>query len=1156
MMALIAVLRSVPGIAGLVGALALAAVFWLYGPLIGGGGVYPFESFVPRLALAALPVVVFLAAVVIAGLRRAKRDGALVAEAAAPDPAAQASAEEEAALREKLTGALAQLRQATGGKGGYLYELPWYVFIGPPGSGKTTAIAQSGLEFPLAEGGKVAGVGGTRNCDWWLTDRAVLIDTAGRYTTQDSDAAADKAGWDRFLAMLRRNRPRQPLNGVLVCFGVDILSRLDAQGRTDHARAVRKRIKELEEKLGQRLPVYLLISKADLLAGFTEFFDDLDRETRSQVWGMTFPVVAGPEGAAGRFAGEFTGLLGRLQDRLLERLQAERGSSQRAAIMGFPGQVASLAEPVGAFVAAAFGGTRLDPAPMLRGVYLASGTQEGTPIDRLTGALSRAFGLDPRRPAGVMGQKGRSFFLGRLLREVVFNEARLAARDRGAERRGRLVAIGAWSLALVVTLGGLGWGWLAYAGEQRRATALAEALARAEGTAGTIRFDPVVDAGLAGILPYLDAARPLPSVARTEGGGLGLSQEAMLATGAEAAYRRTLDRVLLPRLLAGLEAQIRGNFQRADYLYEAVRVYLMLGRQGPLDRPLVREWLLADWQRAFPGATGAPRREALLGHLDALLAHDFATYPLDGALVDGARRVFSRLPMAERVYSRLRPLGQPLRPWSPAEAAGAAGQRYFTRASGRPLTEGVPGLFTLDGLYKTLLPALGEAVRGAAAESWVLGPEARAAGAEDPVRLEAAVLGLYAEDYARAWQTLLDDLVLPPFRNLVDAAEGLNVLGAPTSPIRDLLRGVTRQLSVGTPPEGWSAPGRGAEAQRVQAAQGAAAAPTGAEPVALLVEGRFQALRTAAGPGLDGVLAIVNELYVQVARLASSPPGTVVPAPTAGLDPGQRLLAEAARQPQPLARWLTALGQSTAAQRSGGAKAAIAAAGGQALGPICRVFADPRGIPFPFRRDAAQDMPVDDFARLFGPGGALDLFFAQWVKPYVDTTQRPWRLVATAGLAPPVAQADVLQFERAQAIRDAFFPGGAMMGGLRFELVPQGFDPNAQGAILEVEGTRHEMARGGPGRPIPLAWPTRGNLTLNFEPASSAGPIAFDSGWSAFKLVTGRQATLQATGQADRLRATVTQGDRSMVFELRTGSTIHPFGLRELQEFRCPALAP
>ena len=69
-----------------------------------------------------------------------------------------------------------------------------------------------------------AGVGGTRFCDWWLTERAVLIDTAGRYTTQDSDAEADKAGWERFLDLLKKNRPQQPLNGVLVVvLGVGLL---------------------------------------------------------------------------------------------------------------------------------------------------------------------------------------------------------------------------------------------------------------------------------------------------------------------------------------------------------------------------------------------------------------------------------------------------------------------------------------------------------------------------------------------------------------------------------------------------------------------------------------------------------------------------------------------------------------------------------------------------------------------------------------------------------------------------------------------------------------------------------------------------------------------------------------------------------------------
>ncbi len=90
-------------------------------------------------------------------------------------------------LEARMREAVARLKRSTG-KRNFLYQVPWYIVIGPPGAGKTTALVNSGLKFPLAGSGEalpVAGVGGTRYCDWWFTDDAVLIDTAGRYTTQD-----------------------------------------------------------------------------------------------------------------------------------------------------------------------------------------------------------------------------------------------------------------------------------------------------------------------------------------------------------------------------------------------------------------------------------------------------------------------------------------------------------------------------------------------------------------------------------------------------------------------------------------------------------------------------------------------------------------------------------------------------------------------------------------------------------------------------------------------------------------------------------------------------------------------------------------------------------------------------------------------------------
>ena len=332
------------------------------------------------------------------------------------------------------------------------------------------------------------------------------------------------------------------------------------------------------------MPVYMVFTKADLIAGFTEFFDDLDRERRAQVWGTTFDLTRDDNDPVAAFAGDLRTLVDRLNARLFDRLQAERNPDRRARIAMFPGQVASLEPVLMEFLNGAFDRTRDEPTVLLRGVYFTSGTQEGTPIDRLTGALARALGVDQTRAPTLQPVQGRSYFLERLLKEVIFGEALLVARGPAAARRRmvlRTAGYAAPALLVAVTAVVL---WQAHRAGQREIDAAASALAGYEQTARGLPLDPVADDDLARLAPLLDQARALP-----RGSGepswlpAGLSQREKLDASAGVVYRHALEWALLPRLMWRLETQLRGNLARPDFLYEATRVYLMLGNAGPLD---------------------------------------------------------------------------------------------------------------------------------------------------------------------------------------------------------------------------------------------------------------------------------------------------------------------------------------------------------------------------------------------------------------------------------------------------------------------------------------------------------------------------------------------------------------------------------------------
>ena len=1166
----------------------LSLCLWFFGPFLSFGNSRPLDSVPSRAIGVAVLWALAILTVTLILLRRRSRDRRLADEILDTGAATDGSAvtEEMADLRDKLREALTRLRKSKLGRR-HLYQLPWYIVIGPPGAGKTTAIVNSGLQFPLAgETGKgpLGGVGGTRNCDWWFTNDAVIIDTAGRYTTHESDAAADSSAWAGFLGLLKKYRKRQPINGAVVAISLADLSMQDEVTQMSHARAVRQRLHELRDRLGVRFPVYVLFTKADLIAGFTEFFDDLGKEEREQVWGFTLPIAMekAESSPVASVESEFDGLLAALNAQSLEKMQGETDHQRRSLIAGFPNQFASLRQISGDFLREVFQDSRYEDRHMLRGVYFTSGTQEGTPIDRLMMGMARTFGIG-RQAMGSGQGTGRSFFLTRLMRDVIFPEAGLVSADDRVERRVRWIRRAAVAATILTALGvGALWTRSFIGNREMVARATAE-VADYRAAAGSIPGDPIGDTDIPAVVPALNILRDMPgnpAVGEAEPPPelrWGLYQGDVIGTQAAQAYRVALNRHFLPRLLLRLEEQIQSNMNNGELLYEALKIYLILGLQGPMDERLVKDWMEIDWSLAYPGDAREQLRADLSGHLAALLDQPMQQIALNGPLVEQVQEILAAMPLSERVYNGIvnSQAAKAIPQWRLTEVGGPAVARVLVRSSGKPLSEGIEGIFTRNGFNDTFLGEALQVAQRVQRESWVLGPLGEAEQSEQALAaISRDVLNLYYNDYIQAYDFILGDIDIIPLQSLSHAVEVTNVLSGPTSPIVNILNAVNDETRLSE--ERGSDPAADAAGSVADAASGQppvslgsrnrlllnalmAAAPLAGEAQAAqaqpgaYVQERFDWLNTlVARPDgqpsqLDMAMTSLQEVYVELNRMAINS-GGALPQPGEG-SALQRFQQEAGRLPGPLQRWSTQIGAGSSGITAEGTRAQLNALWQSQILPFCQTALTDR---YPFSPRSQADMAVQDFTRLFAPDGMIDGFVNENLLPYVDRTTRPWTWKPVNGAELGLSPAVLEQFQNASDIRDAFF-AGADSPQVAFQMKPYSLDPQANRVILEIDGQQVSFQQGEQATPVAVRWPGPVGLgRISFEPKAinAENSLSREGPWALRRLLDA--AEMRAIGP-DQTRVIFRVGGRLAIFDMRSGTALNPFTLSALTKFSCPA---
>jgi type VI secretion system protein ImpL len=918
-----------------------------------------------------------------------------------------------------------------------------------------------------------------------------------------------------------------------------------------------------------RAPVYVLVTKADLIGGFNESFEALAKEERDQVWGFTFAhdATAGAASSDDPMA-QFPALYQQLQQRLVaqlvDRLEAERDVLKKSAIFAFPQEFAALQGVLADFLRQVFsGGGQVEAAPQVRGVYFTSGTQEGSPIDRVMGALASSFGMGGRNAAIAPG-RGKSFFLHRLLKDVVFAERGLGVLNPVAERRRHALRMGAMaSMAVVSVAVAVGWA-ISRAHNLDHAAVVAERLPALRQAVEAL--PPPTSADLTPLPAPLTALR---DAAKMEGfeldappllNGLGLYQGDKLDAGAQIAYHRVLQKTLMPRVAARLEERLRAaNKDNLENAYEALKSYLMLHQPERFDAEALQAWIGVDLDANY-GRMAPEERAQLDAHVAALLAlgPPRASIAQDDNLVASVREMLSAYPLEYRVYSRVK---RQYRPGSANDftAAGAAGPnaaQVFARTSGEPLTKGISGLFTKDGYRRLVLPAIQQATpRLAQEEGWVLGLRT------DPARLRDATLGtaitdkvrrLYFEDYIKTWDAYLADVKLVKLDNPERALAVSRMLAAVDSPLAAYLRGVAEQTKLVQPAAAPNALDKLANQAKADAARlaGAGPAATGGAggPLERMVDDHFAGIHrlvTGDPPPINDTLKLFGELYAQLAAVDAAKKSKTPPPPAGG---AEKVKVAAAGQPDLVRGMVEEMADATAGQSRGAEREGLTAE----LKPITDICIRSINGRYPFASGSKADVLPEDFGQLFGQGGLFDDFYQRRLAAIVDQSTATWTYRPLADGSRPVSPAALAEFQRAQRIREVFFRSGGKTPAIRIEMRLSELEPSLKELNFDIDGQVQKLTTTSPS--ISIAWPSQrlASVIKMTTGLGNAGPLVQTEGsWALFRLFERFQ--IEPGNVPEKFSVIMNLDGKRARLEVISASVFNPFQLREIKQFRCPA---
>lgn len=1182
---------------------ALAAIWWL-GPLWTWDDLKPLASLTARvlatLVLIALPLLVWT-------VRLRKRNLMLEAERAQAQ-----KQQDDACLRyvqaqeRDLDNSLSVLQANLKGRNA-LYQLPWYLVLGQENAGKTSFVNRSSQTFSLT--GEVK-AGSQRlqddpdriyRIDWWIGDDAVLIDPPGELISQprlmadiEPSAASgstqlltpgDAASparlpeelhsrlWDSFVGWLGRNRSRRPLNGVVLMVSLVTLLNQQPSDRKALASLLRARLAELSRQLGTRPPLYVVLSKFDLLEGFEPLFARLPKSAREDIFGFTFTLDSVQRYDAWRdeLGGRYDEFLTRLNEHVFDALADVRELSQREALYSLVRQLTGMRPLLMEFLTHVLGSDRYITPALPRGVFLSSVYQQGVLTNAFVASASHNY--DIREPVPATHPSGRAmvYFAQQLFQRVIYPESGLAGdnpRVRAAKRRALALRFGVASLGSAVIVGG--WHHYYTVNRDKAMSVLersraysAHAIDGKLDTTGRNLLQPL-DQISSAVAVYGDYREAWPLVA-----DMGLYQGWQIGPKVDQAYLTLLSQRFLPALANGVMEHLDGILLDSDVQLEALRVYRMIEDRPNRRPPVVERWMGQKWAQAFPGEDKVQR--ALMRHLDYAMKYADTRLPQFQARVLAVQRDLRMIPLPQRVYMTMRrQAGEYLR--APLDLRNEIGPAFDVvyqppagkRETGQHASDGrIDALLTANGFHSYFAPHSQDLTELAMIDQWALGERRNIDYSEaDKRALAERIQAIYGRDYIDTWQRNLSQLEVRDFHDLAEAVNVLGTVTSPAAPLRRLVETVRDNSALGAEPAavGSAVDGKGAAAVQASGVADKLAAgkdDTGAMFGIARAFAPMSQLLQAKGDRasyLDETLVAIGSVQDKVRGVHDSPDrgktalGVVLERfGMKGPDPISNLQRIAAGLPEPLNRQVGKLADESSrvilveALRELERRWDI---------DVYRFYRERLANRYPFNPASREDVALDDFTAFFGPQGRLQQFREKYLNVFIEDNLEALYSERLGGY---LVRGDVLtQVEAAEKIRDAFFNSRGTLG-VQFHVEPLGMAPGKRSSSLSVEGQLVTYNHG-PTTSTALIWPNtlassnESRMTLVHAGGSSSG-LAYRGPWSLYRLLS--QARLNGATSTS-VDISFAAPDGGMRYRVSTEKANNPFTQPLFKGFALP----